>query len=588
MTSQTVIADSVETATPARTVPPLAPPRRGRVLTVVPVVTLALFLGPVAAGLLGTLAPAFHWLPAIGGAEVSLDAWRVLAARPGVAHSAWLSLWTGVAATALALAIAVLFLAACHRGRALARVRRLLSPVLAMPHAAAAIGLAFIFAPSGWIARLVSPWATGWSVPPDLATVNDPWGLALIAGLTIKELPFLLLVMLAVEDRRVRQSLDVARSLGYGPVSAWLKVALPQIYPQIRLPVYAVLAFALSVVDMALILGPTAPPTLAVQCLRWFNDPDLGLRFVAAAGALLQLLLVAGAILSWRLGEQMLAVVLRPWLAAGRRGGAGRVAGPLAWALVAAPMALAFAALAALALWSLAGRWRYPQAIPSAWSLDNWLRLLDGLAVPAWTSLAVAAAATALALALVLGCLENEARGGRRPTRRVEAVIYVPLLVPQIAFLYGVQVWFVWLDLDGGWVALVWAHLLFVLPYVFLALRDPYRGFDERLPRTAQCLGRGPVAVFWRVKLPILLRPVLAAAAIGFAVAVAQYLPTLFVGGGRHATLTTEAVTLATGGDRRAIGVYAFSQAVLPLIGFLVAVAVPALLHRHRRGVRPS
>ena len=46
------------------------------------------------------------------------------------------------------------------------------------------------------------------------------------------------------------------------------------LYRQIRLPLYAVLAFALSVVDMALVLGPSAPPVLAVQVLRWLTDPD--------------------------------------------------------------------------------------------------------------------------------------------------------------------------------------------------------------------------------------------------------------------------------------------------------------------------
>jgi hypothetical protein len=51
---------------------------------------------------------------------------------------------------------------------------RLLAPFLAAPHAAIAIGLAFVIAPSGWIARALSPWATGWETPPDLATVHDP------------------------------------------------------------------------------------------------------------------------------------------------------------------------------------------------------------------------------------------------------------------------------------------------------------------------------------------------------------------------------------------------------------------------------
>ena len=98
----------------------------------------------------------------------------------------------------------------------------------------------------------------------------------------------------ALGQVRADDRLRMARSLGYGPVCAWLKVVLPPVYPQIRLPVYAVLAYSLSVVDMAIVLGPTTPPTLAVLVLRWFNDPDLAMRFQAAAGACLQLAIVVG------------------------------------------------------------------------------------------------------------------------------------------------------------------------------------------------------------------------------------------------------------------------------------------------------
>jgi ABC-type uncharacterized transport system YnjBCD permease subunit len=55
----------------------------------------------------------------------------------------------------------------------------------------------------------------------------------------------------------------MARSLGYRPTLAWLKVVAPALYPLIRLPVFAVIAYASSVVDVAMILGPTLPPTLA-------------------------------------------------------------------------------------------------------------------------------------------------------------------------------------------------------------------------------------------------------------------------------------------------------------------------------------
>ena len=149
-----------------------------------------------------------------------------------------------------------------------------------------------------------------------------------------------------------------------------------------------------------------------------------------------------------------------------------------------------------------------------------------------------------IALVLVTGCLENESRRQRRPGRGALTLVYLPLLAPQIGFLFGVQVLLVWAGLDGGWLALIWTHLLFVLPYVFLTLADPYRSLDPRYARSALALGRSPWVVWARIKLVMLLRPLLIALAVGFAVSVAQYVPTLFAGGGRFSTLTTEALSL--------------------------------------------
>ena len=90
------------------------------------------------------------------------------------------------------------------------------------------------------------------------------------------------------------------------------------------------------------------------------------------------------------------------------------------------------------------------------------------------------------------------------------------------------------------------------------------------------------------IKLPILLRPLLFAFAIGFAVSVGQYLPTLFAGAGRISTLTTEAVTLSAGSDRRILGVFAITQALLPLIVFATALILPAWFWRRRSALRIS
>ncbi|MEP4377779.1 MAG: ABC transporter permease subunit [Alphaproteobacteria bacterium] len=539
------------------------------------------------AGLIGTVLPAFGYLPALGRATFSLEPWQALFASPGVSESIRLSFVTGMAVTVVSFTVVILFVAGWHGTKSFARVQKLLSPLLSVPHVTVAFGLAFLLAPSGWIFRLTSPWLTGYDRPPDLIIVQDPDGLALIAGLVVKEIPFLFLMTLAaigqVDAARVR---TLARTLGYGTTAAWLKAVFPLVYRQIRLPVFAVLAYAASVVDVSVVLAPSTPPPLAVQLVRWFNDPDLALRFVASAGALVQLGLVVAAIFIWWVGERVVACLGRVWVRAGSRGRqdfALRIASGTA---LTASFLAAFLGLASMALWSIAGRWRFPDPLPSQLSLNAWTANADRLATATVNTATIGVAAALVGLALTVGCLENEARFGKRATNKALFLLYVPLLVPQIAFLFGTQILLVMSDLDGAWVAVAWAHLVFVLPYVFLSLADPYRAWDERYARAALCLGASPLRVFCRVKLPMLLRPILVATAVGFTVSIGQYLPTLFAGAGRLDTLTTEAVSLASGADRRAIGAYALLQMLLPFIAFGVAAAAPAWLFRDRRGLR--
>ena len=186
-------------------------------------------------------------------------------------------------------------------------------------------------------------------------------------------------------------------------------------------------------------------------------------------------------------------------------------------------------------------------------------------------------------MAASLAMLECESRQGGRSSPRLAGLLYTPLIVPQIAFVFGLQVLLVRLGADGSIWAVIWVHFLFVLPYLHLVLADPYRALDPRFARTARALGAVPWRVFWRIKVPILLRPILIACAVGFTVSVAQYLPTQFAGGGRVATLTTEAVTLASGADRRILGVYGALQTALPILAYFAAAVLPAVLQRHRR-----
>ncbi|HSP23905.1 MAG TPA: ABC transporter permease, partial [Saliniramus sp.] len=177
-----------------------------------PFLTLLVFLAPIGAGLLGTLLPAFGYLPVLGSSEFSLDPWRALFDYPGFGTALALTLGVGFGASVISFLLAVGFCAMMVETRFVRRLQSVLPPLLATPPVAIAIGFAVLVAPSGLLVRMISPWATGWDRPPAIATINDAYGISVIAGLVLKETAYLVLMILGAGGQAsVKALLQAAR-----------------------------------------------------------------------------------------------------------------------------------------------------------------------------------------------------------------------------------------------------------------------------------------------------------------------------------------------------------------------------------------
>jgi len=523
------------------------------------------------------------WLPA-GLFALPLGAALVLALRSAADAAAWarllddpallpslaLGVWVGAAATAASLLLTLWIVTHLHGTPAWHRVERALGALLAVPHAAFAVGLALLLMPSGLLLRLAAPLA-GWQAPPDLATVHDPLGLALIAGLVFKELPFLLWNVAAqlrpvAQATQLRQQLQAAQAMGYPGASVWWRVLWPQLLPRLALPLLAVWAYGASVVDMALVLGPTQPPTLAQLAWTWLLDADAQRNAQGAAAALL----VAGVVAAGAALVMLLVRLLRPMLRARQLRGdrpAGSRTQRLIVPLLCSGAAVYGAVLALLAFVSVAGVWSFPALWPQQLTAEAWVSVLASLPTLATTAgLALAASFTGLVLAVAWMETTPPAWDAR-----AAPLVFATMLVPGVLLVGGLYQLTLRLRLDGSLAGLWLAHSLFSAPYAMVALAPAYRGFDARYEQTARALGRSRAAFLLRIKWPMLLAPMASAAAVGFAVSVAQYLSTQFVGAGRHATVTTEALSLASGGQRTLMAAYALLQALLPALAFGLA-----------------
>ena len=544
---------------------------------------LALLL-PISVGLLGVLLPTFGFHPGLNETSFSLQAINALTGDPSFGQAIWTTLISGLGGAFLSVGAAFGFCASIYHTPWFKRLRAPLSAALALPHVSFAVGFAFLLAPSGFLARLISPEISGWQQPPDFLIVGDPWALCLLIGLALKETLFLVLMIIsALGQVRADAMVRTAQSYGYGPVRAFMLIIAPQIYRQIRIPISAVIASSVGSIDLALVLGPSAPPTLAVLVLNWFGDFDLELQFQAAAGASTLLLISLVAIGIWDVLERLTGQLGRLWIWSGRRSGWADIA-IAAFGQSVAGLSLFASLLSVLVLliWSFAGQWQWPEALPMSWSLSHWGSSMAAIIKLSVTTIGLACISTLLALILCLIALEARDKGGRS---RPQILPLLPLLLPQASFLFGVTILWSALHWDGSVAIVIWTHLLFVGPYIYLSLHGPFQALDPRSALTARTLGKTRWETFLKVKIPLLVRPILTAAAIGFSVSVTLYLPTLVAGAGRISTLATETLALASGGDRKTLGVIAISLTVLPFLALLASLGLSDFVATRRKGL---
>ena len=567
---------------------------------------LLLLCIPVLAGLVGVIFPALGYFPAIGANAFSTQVFAALFDLPDIWQMMWLSLFTGIGSTLLAVIAAFCILATFYQSSLLGKIQGVLSPFLVFPHAAAAISLLFVVSPSGIFAaittRLNAYFSHAFTTPfvneisemalpaaNDGTLLYDGLGLSILIALSLKELPFILLMTLSVMSqplvkKKLTGYVKVGTALGYSPTASFFKLVLPTIFSQIKLPLLAVLVFATSNVEIPLILGPNNPSTLAVAIMHWFNHIDLSMRLLASSAAVVQVAVSAVAVVLFLGIERLVAYTGKRSLSGGNRYFADTALRACGFTVMAVYIILICAVVYTVVVYSFAKQWHFPLLLPEGLTLLHWNTATSALTTPLINTLLLGVLVSTTSLVLVLFTLESEQL---KPARAVASnafsvSLFLPLLVPGVAFLYGL-VWFQQLVFQNAvWFHTYVAHMVYVLPYVFLSMAVAYRKFDNRYAMVAQSLGKTPWQVFYHVKLPSLFSAIMVAWALGLAISFSQYLPTLLASGGTLPTVTTEAVASVSGSSTRLTAVYVIIQAVMPLIGFMIAWYMPAIATRRR------
>ena len=495
-------------------------------------------------------------------------AWQALFAHPQLLSGLELSIFTGAISTALALIIAIIVVAATYESAAWHRLPATMGAMLALPHLALAIGLGFLIMPSGVLARVIAN-IVGWQTPPNWVTTHDPYGLVLIAALTIKEAPFLIWVTAGFLNRddikqNFKNQRSVAASLGHGSFSIWLRLYLPQLMPKLIWPLLIVFIYAATVVDVSLVIGPTQPPTLATVVWADINSEQVINNARGNVGAVfLSLALAICLVIAWLL-LNALAPLYRRFLTAGPN---SRSLPNLVGNIKYRTLIWFYLIITALLLFmSFAQNWPFPNVIPTT-SLRAWSLIFQNPNALA-TSIILSISTSMTALLLIILWLETMSENSDR------ILVFLSLFIlglPAILVGLGQYRAFLNFGLTGNIAGLFLAHLMPVTAYMIVVLVGPYRALDPRFRVTTSSLRKSNLEFLRQIKWPLLKAPIYAAMAVGFAVSFGQYIPAQLVGAGRYSTLPVEAVTLTSGTNRPLTAAFALLLLLPPLLAYVMS-----------------
>ncbi len=204
-------------------------------------------------------------------------------------------------------------------------------------------------------------------------------------------------------------------------------------------------------------------------------------------------------------------------------------------------------------------------------TFDNWINWDEpiGISDAVWTSFEIGLLATIVATALGTLIAMAIVRHRFRGRGATNILVFLPMSTPEIVL--GASLLTLFLNTTAvfqlGFVTIFIAHVMFIVSFVVVTVKARLIGFDRHLEEAAMDLGANEVTTFRKVTLPLIAPAVLAAALLGFALSIDDFVITFFNAGSQTQTFPIFVWTTAQRGLPPQINVVASAI-------FLIAIAI--------------
>jgi spermidine/putrescine transport system permease protein len=118
-----------------------------------------------------------------------------------------------------------------------------------------------------------------------------------------------------------------------------------------------------------------------------------------------------------------------------------------------------------------------------------------------------------------------------------EALMYIPIVIPEVVMGISLLVFFVLLNFKLGLLTITLSHIAFNIPFVALVVRARLHGYDDSIDEAAMDLGADELTTFRRVTLPTIMPGILSGAMLALTLSLDDYVITYFTAGPGSTTL---------------------------------------------------
>ncbi|KAB2663770.1 ABC transporter permease [Brucella tritici] len=153
------------------------------------------------------------------------------------------------------------------------------------------------------------------------------------------------------------------------------------------------------------------------------------------------------------------------------------------------------------------------------------------------SSLIVGTATTVIATTLGTMAAFGLVRKGMPKAQMVMGILLMPLAIPVVTVALALYLVFSRIGLTNSYLGLIIAHTVLATPFVLVTVTSALANFDFALLRAGASLGAGPLTVFRRITLPIILPGVLTGALFAFITSWDEVVVALFIAGPEQRTL---------------------------------------------------